>query len=169
MERKVLSLLVANQFGVLTRVSNLFGQRGFNIDSLAVGETENPRFSRITITTHGNEAIINQIKLQLAKLEDVKNVMEIPQEQLFIREVVLVKCEPLHTDPGLPACGGGLWGTLSDHRGRRLCRRADRYARQHQLFHRRAAGIPHTGDQPYRRCGAAAVKRNGILTHPAFI
>lgn len=67
MERKVLSLLVANQFGVLTRVSNLFGQRGFNIDSLAVGETENPRFSRITITTHGNEAIINQIKLQLAQ------------------------------------------------------------------------------------------------------
>ena len=94
MDRKVLSLLVANQFGVLTRVSNLFGQRGFNIDSLAVGETENPRFSRITITTHGNEAIINQIKLQLAKLEDVKNVLEIPQDQLFIREVVLIKCEP---------------------------------------------------------------------------
>ena len=94
MERKVLSLLVANQFGVLTRVSNLFGQRGFNIDSLAVGETENPRFSRITITTHGNEAIINKIKLQLAKLEDVKNVLEIPQDQLFIREVVLIKCEP---------------------------------------------------------------------------
>lgn len=94
MERKVLSLLVANQFGVLTRVSNLFGQRGFNIDSLAVGETENPRFSRITITTYGNEAIINQIKLQLAKLEDVKNVLEIPQDQLFIREVVLIKCEP---------------------------------------------------------------------------
>ena len=94
MERKVLSLRVANQFGVLTRVSNLFGQRGFNIDSLAVGETENPRFSRITITTHGNEAIINQIKLQLAKLEDVKNVLEIPQDQLFIREVVLIKCEP---------------------------------------------------------------------------
>src|SRR5699024_1008723 len=97
MERKVLSLLVANQFGVLTRVSNLLGQRGFNIDSLAVGETENPRFSRITIPTHGNEAIINQIKLQLAKLEDVKTVMEIPQEQLFIREVVLVKCEPRST------------------------------------------------------------------------
>ena len=95
MERKVLSLLVANQFGVLTRVSNLFGQRGFNIDSLAVGETQRIRvFSRITITTRGNEAIINQIKLQLAKLEDVKNVMEIPEEQLFIREVVLIKCEP---------------------------------------------------------------------------
>ena len=68
MERNVLSLLVANHFGVLTRVTNLFGQRGFNIDSLAVGETENPRFSRITITTHGDERVINQIKLQLAKL-----------------------------------------------------------------------------------------------------
>ena len=104
MERKVLSLLVANQFGVLTRVSNLFGQRGFNIDSLAVGETENPRFSRITITTHGNEAIINQIKLQLAKLEDVKNVLEIPQDQLFIREVVLIKCEPKESQ--IAAFGG---------------------------------------------------------------
>ena len=94
MERNVLSLLVANHFGVLTRVTNLFGQRGFNIDSLAVGETENPRFSRITITTHGDERVINQIKLQLAKLEDVKAVVEIPEEQLFIREVVLIKAEP---------------------------------------------------------------------------
>ena len=93
MERNVLSLLVANHFGVLTRVTNLFGQRGFNIDSLAVGETENPRFSRITITTHGDERVINQIKLQLAKLEDVKAVVEIPEEQLFIREVVLIKAE----------------------------------------------------------------------------
>ena len=82
MERNVLSLLVANHFGVLTRVTNLFGQRGFNIDSLAVGETENPRFSRITITTHGDDRVINQIKLQLAKLEDVKAVVEIPEEQL---------------------------------------------------------------------------------------
>lgn len=94
MERNVLSLLVANHFGVLTRVTNLFGQRGFNIDSLAVGETENPRFSRITITTHGDDRVINQIKLQLAKLEDVKAVVEIPEEQLFIREVVLIKAEP---------------------------------------------------------------------------
>ena len=156
MERKVLSLLVANQFGVLTRVSNLFGQRGFNIDSLAVGETENPRFSRITITTHGNEAIINQIKLQLAKLEDVKNVMEIPQEQLFIREVVLVKCEPRSSArfPGLPACGGGLWGTLSDHRGRRLCRRADRYRPTASTFSSKSCG-----NTAYRRSAVPAVWR----------
>lgn len=93
MERSVISLLVANHFGVLTRVTNLFGQRGFNIDTLSVGETENPKYSRITITTRGNEGIINQIKLQLAKLEDVKSVEEIPEDLLFIREVVLIKVE----------------------------------------------------------------------------
>ena len=82
-----------NHFGVLTRVTNLFGQRGFNIDTLSVGETENPKFSRITITTRGDEGIINQIKLQLAKLEDVKKVEEIPEDLLFIREVVLIKVE----------------------------------------------------------------------------
>lgn len=94
MKKAVLSLLVSNQFGVLTRVTNLFSQRGFNIDTLAVGETENPKFSRITITTIGDSKIINQIQLQLAKLEDVKIVQEIPDEQLFIREVVLIKAEP---------------------------------------------------------------------------
>lgn len=94
MKKAVLSLLVSNHFGVLTRVTNLFSQRGFNIDALAVGETENPKFSRITVTTTGDSQIINQIKLQLAKLEDVKIVQEILDEQLFIREVILLKAEP---------------------------------------------------------------------------
>ena len=90
MNRAVLSILVSNHFGVLTRVTNLFSQRGFNIDSLAVGETENENYSRITITTSGDAASVNQIKLQLDKLEDVKIV----QEKLFIREVMLVKVAP---------------------------------------------------------------------------
>ncbi|MEE1467378.1 MAG: acetolactate synthase small subunit, partial [Clostridium sp.] len=94
MNRAVLSLLVSNHFGVLTRVTNLFSQRGFNIASLAVGETENENYSRITITTSGDAASVNQIKLQLDKLEDVKIVQEIPDEQLFIREVMLVKVAP---------------------------------------------------------------------------
>ena len=94
MNRAVLSILVSNHFGVLTRVTNLFSQRGFNIDSLAVGETENENYSRITITTSGDAASVNQIKLQLDKLEDVKIVQEIPDEQLFIREVMLVKVAP---------------------------------------------------------------------------
>ncbi len=62
MNRAVLSILVSNHFGVLTRVTNLFSQRGFNIDSLAVGETENENYSRITITTSGDAASVNQIK-----------------------------------------------------------------------------------------------------------
>lgn len=94
MNSAVISLLVSNHFGVLTRVTNLFSQRGYNIDTLAVGETENPKFSRITITTHGDSNIINQIKLQLAKLEDVKIVEEILDEKLFIREVILIKVSP---------------------------------------------------------------------------
>ena len=87
MNNVILSLLVENHFGVLTRITNLFSQRGFNIDSLAVGETENPGYSRVTIATHGDENIINQIRLQLDKLEDVKIVSLIPDEQQFIREV----------------------------------------------------------------------------------
>lgn len=94
MERVVLSLIVSNHFGVLTRVTNLFSCRGYNIETLAVGETENPKFSRITITTSGEPNIINQIKLQLDKLEDVKKIVQIPDEELFTREVILIKVEP---------------------------------------------------------------------------
>lgn len=90
-KKVVLSLLVSNHFGVLTRVTNLFSARGYNIISLSVGETENPQFSRITIVTSGDEAIINQIKLQCAKLEDVKRIQEIKEDILFMREVILVK------------------------------------------------------------------------------
>ena len=91
MKKVVLSLLVSNHFGVLTRVTNLFSSRGYNIISLSVGETENPKFSRITIVTSDDEAIINQIKLQCAKLEDVKAIKEIKENELYMREVVLVK------------------------------------------------------------------------------
>ena len=90
-KKVVLSLLVSNHFGVLTRVTNLFSSRGYNIISLSVGETENPKFSRITIVTSGDEAIINQIKLQCAKLEDVKAIQEVKDSELYMREVVLVK------------------------------------------------------------------------------
>lgn len=90
-KKVVLSLLVSNHFGVLTRVTNLFSSRGYNIISLSVGETENPKFSRITIVTSGDEKIINQIKLQCAKLEDVKAIQEVKDRELYMREAVLVK------------------------------------------------------------------------------
>lgn len=94
MNKAVLSLLVSNHFGVLTRITSLFSQRGFNIDTVAAGVTENPQYSRITVTTSSEPKTVNQIKLQLAKLEDVKVVQEIPDEQLFIREVSLIKVQP---------------------------------------------------------------------------
>lgn len=90
-KKVVLSLLVSNHFGVLTRVTNLFSARGYNIQSLAVGETENPSFSRISVVTSGDETIIEQIKLQCAKLEDVKAIQEVHDDELYMREVVLLK------------------------------------------------------------------------------
>ena len=82
MERFIISILVANHSGVLSRVSGMFTRRGFNIDTLTVGETESPEFSRITISMHDDEAICNQIVKQLEKMYDVKKVqvMKLLQE-----------------------------------------------------------------------------------------
>ena len=86
-----ISVLVENQFGVLTRVAGLFSARGFNIDSLAVGETDDPTVSRITIMTHGDDRIIEQIEKQLNKLIDVVKVQDLTKEERIERELVLVK------------------------------------------------------------------------------
>ena len=74
MRKMVLSILVDNTFGVLSRVAGLFSRRGYNIDSLTVGVTENSDFSRMTVVVTGDEQILDQIKKQLAKLEDVKDI-----------------------------------------------------------------------------------------------
>ena len=68
MSKQVFSLLVDNQAGVLSRVSGLFSRRGYNIDSLTVGETENPAFSRITVVASGDADALEQIEKQLGKL-----------------------------------------------------------------------------------------------------
>ena len=86
-----ISVLVENQFGVLARVAGLFSARGFNIDSLAVGETDDPTVSRITIMTHGDDRVIEQIRKQLDKLIDVIKVQDLTQEEHIERELVLVK------------------------------------------------------------------------------
>lgn len=87
----VLSLLVSNHFGVLTRISGLFARRGFNIDSLTVGVTENPEYSRMTIVSQGDEYIREQMVRQLRKLEDVKVVRLMPEDNTVMRELLLVK------------------------------------------------------------------------------
>ncbi|MCD8078204.1 MAG: acetolactate synthase small subunit [Lachnospiraceae bacterium] len=93
MRRCVLSVLVENSSGVLSRVAGLFSRRGYNIDSLTVGETQNPDFSRMTIVTRGEDDVLEQIRKQLAKLVDVVDIKELPDEEAVCRELVLVKIE----------------------------------------------------------------------------
>lgn len=91
MERYVLSILVNNHSGVLSRVAGLFSRRGYNIDSLSVGETENSELSRMTIAVRGDHSILEQIKKQLAKLIDVKHVSHLSSDVAIYRELLLVK------------------------------------------------------------------------------
>ena len=91
MRRMVLSILVDNTAGVLSRVAGLFSRRGYNIDSLTVGETQDPLFSRMTVAVTGDEPILDQIEKQLGKLEDVKEIKELKDGESVCRELVLVK------------------------------------------------------------------------------
>lgn len=93
MEQGVLSVLVNNHSGVLTRVSSLFGRKCFNIRSISAGETNNPAYTRITIVAAGNEFQLEQMRLQLEKLEDVQRVKIIPGETLAARELMMVKVQ----------------------------------------------------------------------------
>lgn len=92
----VIGLLVNNQAGVLTRVSSLFGRRGFNIDSLSVGETQDPTISRITIASSGDDRVREQIVRQLEKLHDVRTVMVMDRERIVQRELMMIKIHVGH-------------------------------------------------------------------------
>ena len=87
----IFSMLVSNESGVLTRISGLFARRGFNIDSLSVGETQNPRVSRVTIQAAGDEYVQEQIVHQLEKLHDVMVVELMELSNTVTRELLLVK------------------------------------------------------------------------------
>ncbi len=89
--RHTISVLVENEFGVLSRVSGLFSGRGFNIESLCVAETTEPDISRMTIVTSGNEQILEQIEKQLNKLINVIKVVDHHRGESVERELVLVK------------------------------------------------------------------------------
>jgi len=91
MSKFVLSVLVENKFGVLSRVASLFSARGFNIDSLAVGETEDPEVSRMTIVVEADERILEQVEKQLNKLIDVIKVQDLTGQDFVEREMILVK------------------------------------------------------------------------------
>ena len=95
MEHFEIACLVRNSAGVLTRVSSMFTRRGFNINSLAVGPTEDPALSRITISVNGDENIRSQCIKQLRKLYDVKDVKEMISEERVGRELALIKLKNL--------------------------------------------------------------------------
>ncbi len=90
-KRHIISALVYNKPGVLARISTLFAARGYNIDSLAVGETDNPEISRMTIVVRGDEKILEQVEKQLNKLIDVIKVYEFSKVDHVERDLVLVK------------------------------------------------------------------------------
>ena len=89
--RIVLSLLVDNTAGVLSRVAGLFSRRGYNIESLTVGETFNPKYSRMTVVSTGDEETLIQIENQLRKLEDVKDIKTLKEGQSVYRELMMIK------------------------------------------------------------------------------
>lgn len=89
--KHTISVLVENKFGVLARISGLFSARGFNIESLAVGETEDPTVSRMTIVSEGDEKTLEQIKKQLNKLIDVIKVMDFKPGEAVERDLILIK------------------------------------------------------------------------------
>ncbi|EAV47576.1 acetolactate synthase small subunit [Methylophilaceae bacterium] len=89
--RHIISLLMENESGALSRVSGLFSARGYNIESLTVAPTEDPTLSRMTIVTNGSDAVIEQIVKQLNKLLDVVRVLDLNDGKYIERELMLVK------------------------------------------------------------------------------
>ncbi len=91
--RHVLSALVQNQPGVLAHVSGMMASRGFNIDSLAVGETEDPQLSRMIFVVHGDDAVLEQVRKQLDKIVSVVRVDDISSENFVERDLMLIKVQ----------------------------------------------------------------------------
>lgn len=98
MNKHVLSVLVENHSGVLSRIAGLFSRRGYNIDSLSVGITENPKISRMTISVTGDNYILEQMIKQLNKLIDVIKVVELKPEKSVHRDLVLIKVKAASQD-----------------------------------------------------------------------
>ena len=96
--KRVYSLLVDNNPGVLSRISGLFSRRGYSIDSITAGVTADPRFTRITIVASGDELILSQIEKQVRKLEDVIEIKVLQPEDSVYRELIMVKVRANKTE-----------------------------------------------------------------------
>lgn len=91
MRKQVFSLLVDNNPGVLSRISGLFSRRGYSIDSITAGRASDPRFTRITVVSSGDELILSQIEKQVRKLEDVVDIRVLKDGESVYRELIMVK------------------------------------------------------------------------------
>ncbi|MFH0965858.1 MAG: acetolactate synthase small subunit [Planctomycetota bacterium] len=91
--KRIFSVLVSNKPGVLAHIAGLFSSRGYNIDSLAVGETEDEKLSRMTIVTHGDEGTLEQIRKQLSKLIDVIKLTDFASADFIERDLMLLKVQ----------------------------------------------------------------------------
>jgi acetolactate synthase-1/3 small subunit len=89
--QRVFSILVDNNPGLLSRVAGLFSRRGYNVDSITAGTTEDPNITRITIVASGDELILSQIEKQVSKLEDVREIKVLKSGESVIRELIMVK------------------------------------------------------------------------------
>ncbi|MBO7355930.1 MAG: acetolactate synthase small subunit [Lachnospiraceae bacterium] len=115
MQRVVLSLLADNNSGVLSRICGLFSRRGYNIESVTAGVTADPKYSRITIVTCGDEEVIEQIEKQVAKLEDVKAVKKLVPDASVYRELCLIKVRAVPSDrENVVALSGIFRGNIID-------------------------------------------------------
>ncbi|MES1926730.1 acetolactate synthase small subunit [Salinisphaera sp. T31B1] len=113
--RHVISVLMANEAGALVRVAGMFSQRGFNIETLNVGPTEDPSVSRLTLVTEGTEHIVEQINRQLLKLVDVIDVLDMTGDEHVERELALVKVRLAEGQLSLEALADGYdVDTISD-------------------------------------------------------
>src|SRR5436189_5275295 len=103
--KHTISVLVENKFGVLSRVAGLFSARGYNIESLSVGETLDPTVSRMTLVVSGDEFVIEQVTKQLHKLIDVIKVNDLTDDDHVERELMLIRvnAEPQHREETLRA------------------------------------------------------------------
>jgi len=111
-ERFTVGIIVSNHFGVLNRVAGLYAKRGYNIDSLAVGETENPQYSRMTIVSTGDEYMKNQVLRQLEKLHDVKTACILDYDNSVSIEHMLIKLRVAS------AGKASISNTINDYGGR---------------------------------------------------
>ena len=122
MNRFVMAAYVDNKYGVLTRVASLFMRKGFNIDSLSVGETENPDYSRITLTASGDAATREQMVSQLKKLHNVKHVLVLEHDNSMERELMFIKVKNTPENRAEVMAAAEIYrGKIVDYNTQTLC------------------------------------------------